>query len=332
MVEDQDTLFFLCEFHIRRTIVEERHFGAVWFIPGENKGKYPFCHSVYIDGAGILIDPASDRKRLEEIRDRYGVKAVWLSHWHEDHFTHLDLFEDVPLWISHADAPPLSDLEVLLDWYGLHDCEQREYWRQVIIHQFRFRPRRPYGFLRNGDTIRLDTLTVDVIASPGHTPGHTAFFFREPAALFLGDYDLTRFGPWYGDTYSSIEETISSIERLKKIPAHVWLTGHETGIFEQPPKELWNQYEQVIYEREGRLLKALDSPKSLDDIVNLYLVYGRSREPRAFFEFGERALMKKHLEFLARRGMVQFKNGCYAKTPDDLSQYLQAHTCSSGKV
>jgi hydroxyacylglutathione hydrolase len=218
-----------------------------------------------------------------------------------------------------------------LDWYGLHDREQREYWRQAIINQFRFRPRRPHGFLRDGDTIRLDTLTVDVIGSPGHTPGHMAFFFREPAVLFLGDYDLTRFGPWYGDAYSSIEETISSLQRLKKIPARLWLTGHETGVFEEPPNELWEKYEQVIYEREGRLLQALGHPKSLEDIVNLWLVYGRPREPRAFFEFGERALIKKHLECLERRGAVRLENGCYEKTLDELSQYLQAHTCG-GKV
>lgn len=311
--------------------MEERHFGAVWFIPGNNKGKYPFCHSIYLDGAGILIDPASDRKRLEEIRDQNGVKAVWLSHWHEDHFTHLDLFENVPLWISRADAPPLSDLEMLLDWYGLHDRKQREYWRQVLTDQFRFRPRRPHGFLRDGDTIRLDALTVDVIASPGHTPGHLAFFFREPAVLFLGDYDLTPFGPWYGDAYSSIEETLSSLQRLKKIPARVWLTGHERGVFEEPPNELWDQYEQVIYERENRLMQALDHPKSLEDIVNLCLVYGRPREPRAFFEFGERALMKKHLEYLERRGMVRLDHGRYARSLDDLSLYLQAHICSGGR-
>ena len=39
--------------------IAEKHFGPIWFIPGENKGKYPFCHSIYIEGPGILIDPAS---------------------------------------------------------------------------------------------------------------------------------------------------------------------------------------------------------------------------------------------------------------------------------
>ena len=77
--------------------MKEMRFGPVRFIPGENKGRYPFCHSVYIEEEGILIDPSSDRKRLERLRAEEGVKAVWLSHWHEDHFMHLDLFDDLPL-------------------------------------------------------------------------------------------------------------------------------------------------------------------------------------------------------------------------------------------
>jgi len=34
------------------------------------------------------------------------------------------------------------------------------------------------------------------------------------------------------------------------------------GVFEQPPAELWKQYEKVIYEREDKLLKALDQPEN----------------------------------------------------------------------
>ena len=35
--------------------IAEKHFGPIWFIPGDNEGKYPFCHSIYIEGPGILI-------------------------------------------------------------------------------------------------------------------------------------------------------------------------------------------------------------------------------------------------------------------------------------
>jgi glyoxylase-like metal-dependent hydrolase (beta-lactamase superfamily II) len=311
--------------------MEERHFGPVWFIPGKNNGKYPYCHSVYIEGAGILIDPASDRRRLEELRDRHGVQAVWLSHWHEDHFMHLDLFEQVPVWISREDAPPLSDLDILMDWYGVENNAMRRYWRQLMLDQFNFRPRQPQGYLQGGEQIRLDGLTVDVIAAPGHTPGHLAFHFREPDVLFLGDYDLTRFGPWYGDVHSSIEQTIESIDRLKRISARVLLTSHETGVFEEPADDLWERYKRVIDEREGKIVQAMDRPKSLEEIVNLYLIYGRAREPRDFYEFCERALVRKHIERLEQRGNVLREHRCCVDPFDDMAFYLLAHTCGGGE-
>jgi len=42
----------------------------------------------------------------------------------------------------------------------------------------------------------------------------------------------------------------------------------------------------------------------MDEIVGAWIVYGRPREPEAFFEFGERAIMKKHLERLKKNGRV----------------------------
>jgi glyoxylase-like metal-dependent hydrolase (beta-lactamase superfamily II) len=119
--------------------MEEQSFGPVRFLPGENGGRYPFCHSLYVEGTGVLIDPASSRERLIRLRAEEGVKMVWLSHWHEDHFMHLDLFDDLPLWVSPRDAPPLADLQILLDWYGF-DAEERQFWEPLLREQFHFRP------------------------------------------------------------------------------------------------------------------------------------------------------------------------------------------------
>jgi hydroxyacylglutathione hydrolase len=291
--------------------MEERQFGPVWFIPGENNGKYPYCHSIYIDGAGVLVDPASDRKRLVQLRDNPGVKSVWLSHWHEDHFMHLDLFDDVPLYISEPDAPPLSDLELFLDSYGMDDQDDRRYWQSLLKKDFHFHPRQPYKFLQDESIIDLGPVSVKVIATPGHTPGHLSFFFREPELLFLGDYDLSRFGPWYGDVNSSIEATISSVKLLRKIPAKTWLASHETGIFEETPGEIWDQYLNVIAERENKLLDLLDEPQSLEDIIDAWIIYGKPKEPKAFFEFGERVHMKKHIEKLMNQGVVAMEKEKY---------------------
>jgi len=293
--------------------LEEKHFGPVWVVPGENGGRYPSCHSLYIEGPGILIDPASDRNRLLEIRENPGVKEIWLSHWHEDHMTHLDLFDDLPLHIGKRDATPISDIELFMDAYGIESDTDRAYWREQMIRYFHFRPRKADGFFKGGEIIDLDTVTVEVIGTPGHTPGHVSFFFREPGLLFMGDYDLSAFGPWYGDVESSIEETIASIARLRSIPARVWVTGHDQGIFEEEPGKMWDHYLGVITRRQEKLLHLLEIPRTLEDIIGSWIIYGKPREPKAFYAYAERAMIMKHLELLVKEGTVAMEGNRYYK-------------------
>jgi glyoxylase-like metal-dependent hydrolase (beta-lactamase superfamily II) len=283
--------------------MEERHFGPVWFLPGENKGRYPNCNSVFINGPDILIDPSAERRRLEQIRDEHGVSEIWLSHVHEDHIKYLSLFGDHPLAISEKDAPAITDIEMLLDSYGA-EGDIRMYWRNYIREDFNFQSRRVSHFLKPGEVINLGTVTVDVIPAPGHTPGNVAFYFREPEVLFLGDYDLTKFGPWYGDLKSSIKDTISTINLLRSKQAKVFLTSHEMGALEKPSNRMWEDYLNVIAVREEKLLQLLDEPRSLEEIVGACIVYWSPRDPKGFFELGERGHMVKHLEKLIDEHLV----------------------------
>jgi len=292
--------------------MEERHFGPVWFIPGHNSGNYPYCHSLYIEGPGLLIDPSSDRERLKQIKETHGVSNVWLTHWHEDHFMHLDLFDDVPLWTSAADAMPLSNIDDFLDAYGIED-ELRELSKVFFKEQFRFRPRKPDRFLCDGEVIAFDNLSIEVIHTPGHTPGHLSFFFKESEVLYMGDYDLSSFGPWYGDVYSDIEEIRKSVMRLRSIPAKIWLTAHEKGIFEDFSDDIWLNYLDVIDKREKKLLNFLENPRSIDEIAHAWIVYGKPREPESFYLFGEKGIMRKHLSRLAVCGKIGLKNDKYFK-------------------
>jgi hydroxyacylglutathione hydrolase len=290
--------------------MEEKKFGPIRFIPGINRGKYPYCHSLYIAEAKILIDPASDRERLKKLRDEEGVEQVWLSHWHEDHFMDLDLFDDLPLGIHPLDAPPLADVDSFLDAYDIETPAFRESWRSIVTDMFHFRPRVPQIALEEGSR-DLGGLTVDILHTPGHTPGHLCFFFPESGVLFLGDYDLTPFGPWYGDRDSSIAATIESVRKLEKRPAQTWLTCHETGVFETPPDGLWSQYLDVITRRETRLLEFLDKPRSKEEIITDWIVYLKKREPEDFYRFAEWAIISKHLAGLMETGRVVLEGGLY---------------------
>jgi len=292
---------------------EEHCFGPVRFLPGPNRGKYPHCHSLLLEGAGILIDPASDRERLCAIRDRYDIQAVWLSHWHEDHFMHLDLFEDLPLAMHAADAVYLNSIEAFLDGYGIEEPETRATWKPLLEDIFHFQPREPEILLKDEQTLSLGNITVDIMHTPGHTPGHLCFFFREPEVLFLGDYDLTAFGPYYGDRHASIAQTQNSVRRLKRHPARMWLTSHETGIYTNAPPDLWDGYIDVIRRRRDALLALLDRPCRMDEIVAAWIVYRHPREPLAFYYHAEQSLMGKHLEELIGEGRVVQEDGRYRR-------------------
>jgi len=282
----------------------ERRFGSVWFIPGDNRGNYPNCNSLYVDGAvKVLIDPASNRDRLGELHDTPGVDAVLLSHWHEDHLMHLDLFDEKPLWMCAADAEPLLSIDQFLDAYDMND-EERKPWVQTMYEVFHFKPRTPHRMIQGGEVIDLGGVTVEVVHTPGHTPGHCALYFREEEILFLGDYDLTAFGPWYGDAHSDIDELLASVEKLKSMEARTWLASHGDGVFLSNPGELWDSYVGVIARRDEELLDLLKEPRTMADVIDARIVYKKKREPKEFFDFGERAIMGKHLQRLIKNGEV----------------------------
>jgi hydroxyacylglutathione hydrolase len=284
----------------------EQQFGPVLFIPGKRSGRYPYSHSLYIEAdTKVLIDAASDEKRLRELLDGPGVDAVWLTHWHEDHFKYLHLFDDRELWISEKDATPLDNLEDFFDAYGMNP-EERQAWIPIMEQAFHFKPRKPHRMFNGQRIVDLGGVTIEIIPTPGHTPGHCALFFREEDILFLGDYDLSEFGPWYGDRDSDIDEVIESVNLLRAMPARIRIASHEQGVFPEEPGALWERYLAVIDRREQKLLDLLKQPRNLNDIVDACIIYGRKREPAIFYDFGERAMMGKHLERLIRRGTVQF--------------------------
>jgi len=259
--------------------------GRIQFIRGDNGGRYPFNHSLYLEGKDchVLIDPSCGFQKLWDLKQKNGVDEVWLSHWHEDHMAFLFLFEDSHLRISECDFPPLTDIEIFMDWYGINDGALRIIWKKTMLENFNYRPRKKAVFLHNDEIIDLGSLKIQVLATPGHTPGHLSFYIPDEEILFLGDYDLTSFGPWYGDVGSSIEETVHSIRKLKNLPARRWITAHNTGVFEQNPGPLWDDYENAIYQREARILQFLTSPRSIEEIIGAWLIYGRPREPKEFF-------------------------------------------------
>ena len=172
----------------------------------------------------------------------------------------------------------------------------------------------PDRLLEDSDILEFGQTRVRVLHTPGHTPGHLSFHFMAEKVIFLADLDLVKFGPYYGDNNSSIDDTISSLQRLAKIDADVYLVSHgKAAILDGDPDHI-HRYLEVIYQREEKLVDFLATgPKTIQQITDHGVIYGGHKLSTGAWDLSksEKSMMLKHLERLQRFARVKKENGAY---------------------
>jgi glyoxylase-like metal-dependent hydrolase (beta-lactamase superfamily II) len=283
----------------------------IWVVEGGKNGRYPYAHSLYIaDGGGILVDAGSDPVEIERLRTSIGIAAVVMTHYHEDHFTYLSGIPDAEVWSSGADAPALESLETLLAWYGMVGTEWDTFFRKLLTEKFHFKPRTIGRTISDGEELRFGKTRAVAVVAPGHTPGHLCLHFPDDGILFLGDYDLTEFGPWYGDLTGEAEAFRRSALRLAGIPAIRFVVSHEGPVHRGPIAGKMSAYLSVIDRREEALRDYVREPRTRAEIIARRLIYGPGRDG-PWFDYGEWALLSKHLEAMLARGEAALHDGAY---------------------
>jgi glyoxylase-like metal-dependent hydrolase (beta-lactamase superfamily II) len=292
--------------------------GRIRFIRG---GRYPHCHSVFIDDEiRTIIDPASDEARLLALHRECPIQIIINSHGHEDHFLYNSRFPDARLWVHALDAAAFGSLDDFCDqFFDPEDMneETKGAWSKFFTEQVKFKPRTPDRFLEDGEILEFGETIVRVLHTPGHSPGHLSFHFPEEKVLYLADLDLVRAGPYYGDKASSIEDTIQSCHRLAAIEVDVYLVAHgKEGVIEGDPARI-HRYVDVIRQREERILDFLVSgPRHLDEIVAQGIIYGKRTVTDGAWELSlsEKSMIRKHLDRLEGHGAVKMEDGFYRLT------------------
>ena len=80
-------------------------------------------------------------------------------------------------------------------------------FRRSIVEDFHWMARPDALGVRRRRRVRpRRRCRVRVIHAPGHTRGHSLFHVEPDDVLYLGDIDLSSFGPYYGDAWSSLAE------------------------------------------------------------------------------------------------------------------------------
>ncbi len=274
---------------------------------GERQGKYPQGNSLLVRGGDetALIDPSlgvvARRAALPK------VDRVILSHCHEDHVAGAHLFPDVPIHVHEADLPGMMDLEGFMAIFGYDGYpEIAEFWAKAAIEEYNFRARPDALPFRDGDVFDLGGgVTIEVIHTPGHTRGHSALHVRPDDVVFLGDIDLSSFGPYYGDAWSDLEDFERSLDRVEQIEARHYATFHHIGVVDRPTfLERLGRFRDKIQDRETRLLAFLSEPRTLDEVAAHRFVY-RQGDPVSFADPVEKRSMGQHVARLTRQGRVE---------------------------
>ncbi|WP_073090557.1 MBL fold metallo-hydrolase [Thermosyntropha lipolytica] len=284
--------------------------GIYLISPGKNT-IFPYSFFFYIDDEiKTLIDTPLIPQLLQSLEGKK-VDRIINTHFHRDHCGSNYLFPEVEVYVHEADSPAMQSVETFSLYYGFDKHGGSEIARK-LLPSFNYQPSRIDGKLVPGEKVKLGKIELEVIHTPGHTPGHCVLFWEEKGLLFAGDIDLTSFGPWYGNEVSDVDQTIQSIEKIIALKPETILSGHRGLIKKDTAKEL-KKYRDKVYAKEEKLLKALKTPQTIEELVNLKIVYGRFRPPEELYAFFEKVSLLKHLERLMRLGIVEYDGRYYYK-------------------
>jgi glyoxylase-like metal-dependent hydrolase (beta-lactamase superfamily II) len=286
-------------------------YGGVTLLTSAEGGRYPSANSLLISGTEgtVLVDPSLEVGRRGGLPADVGLVAV--THAHEDHVAGLHVFPEVPVVAHPAEVAAVRDPEALLAGSGMAAAEA-DVVRRQLHESFGLTGHERVGTVEDGAVLDLGQRSVTVVHLPGHTAGHCGLLVEPDGFLFIGDIDLTSFGPYYGDLSSSLDDLLTSIGRLRDVAARWYGTSHQVGVLDDRQTFLaaLDRFAAVVDRRDETLLQLLRQPRTLADVVAHRLVY-RPHVRLPVVEAVERRTALLHLERLARHGLVVPADGGY---------------------
>jgi glyoxylase-like metal-dependent hydrolase (beta-lactamase superfamily II) len=283
-------------------------FGPVTVYFGEKSGKYPDGNQVIVQGGDTVVafDTPKVANRLGAAVFDDAVDLVVLGHVHEDHMCGLHRLPGVPVHVHEHDVEAARSWEGLRRHFG-YPAPALDAFRQKLDVDFHYAPRPDAIAYADGATWDLGGgVRVRAVHLPGHTAGHCALVVEPAGIAFIGDIDLSTFGPYYGDATSNLGDFRRSLARLPELDASVWITSHHKGVYTERAafEDALRAYTARLDEREAVLVERLRvGPASLDDLASAGFLYPAgfpSPSARAI----ERRSISQHLDELLAAGRV----------------------------
>ncbi|MCS7033319.1 MAG: MBL fold metallo-hydrolase [Phycisphaerae bacterium] len=177
----------------------------------------------------LLADPASGQAVLFDAPDgtvlplieqakarNWTIQGLWLTHGHFDHIADHEVvtahFPGAKVLIHRLDEPKLQNPGLQSRWFQL---------------PFSIPPRNADGYAQDQQQLFIGSIPVQVIHTPGHSPGHVSFHLPTEGVLVGGDLII---GGSIGRTdlpdsdHAELEKSVRRVMRLD--PRTRLLPGH----------------------------------------------------------------------------------------------------------
>jgi glyoxylase-like metal-dependent hydrolase (beta-lactamase superfamily II) len=136
------------------------------------------CYLFRRDGSdrALIVDPGDESDRLLRAIDELGVQldGILLTHTHFDHVGAVAPVAEATgaeVWVPAIEKPVLADIMSFVPWPGFGPYESYD-----AEHT-----------LSGGEKLELADFEIDVIFTPGHSPGHVTFSIPDEEVIFSGD-------------------------------------------------------------------------------------------------------------------------------------------------
>jgi hydroxyacylglutathione hydrolase len=124
----------------------------------------------------LIVDPGDEAPRILQAAGELGVTidGILLTHTHFDHIgavAPVAKATGAPVWCPEIETPVLADINSFVPWPGFGPYESYDADHTVS----------------GGEKLELAGMEIDVIFTPGHSPGHVTYSVPDETAIFSGD-------------------------------------------------------------------------------------------------------------------------------------------------
>ena len=284
---------------------------------GRKNGKYPDGNQVVVTGGevrAVFDTPLSSQTGGQAGAGPLdGAELVLLGHVHEDHCAALNRLPRATVYAPEGDLAAVRSVDGMMAHYGYSPAAS-EKMRVKLTGEFHFQPRPDARGYPDGKVWELGGgVTVRAIHMPGHTRGHSVLMVEPGGIAFIGDIDLTGFGPYYGDACSNLRDFLDTLERIEHMEAKVWITYHHKGVITERELflELLRAFREKVALREAAILRVLaEGPNTLAKLVAHRFIYPPDYHD-VYVEDVERKSLTEHLSILLEQERVKEEAGVF---------------------